>query len=60
MANTMADLVLRLATELEAMNERHGCGQIECSHAMGVVAEAREALGLRRNEPFPIPSDRPQ
>lgn len=45
-------LMRRLAAELEAMNERHGCGQIECSVAMDVVAEARRALGMRVKEPF--------
>lgn len=49
-------LALSLAVELERMNERHGCGQIECSLAMDVIAQAREAFGLRRNEPFPPPS----
>lgn len=46
------DLIRRLADELERMNERHGCGQIECSIAMNAVADARTALGMRRKEPF--------
>lgn len=41
-----------LATEMEALYERHGCGQIECSVALDVIAAARRDLGLRLREPF--------
>jgi hypothetical protein len=51
-ASSSDDLIRRLADELERMNERHGCGQIECSIAMNAVADARKVLGMRRKEPF--------
>lgn len=54
-----ADLIRRLALELERLSERHGCGQVECAMALVVVAEARQRLGLRRREPLdtlPLPA----
>lgn len=41
-----------LAAEMEALYERHGCGQIECSVALDAIAAARRDLGLRLREPF--------